>query len=190
MSHYGNCPSCSTLRRLLLAWDGQWFLKTAEQIGFDAAVELNARVRRSFARIEIREWMRDLGAQPRVLALAEAFELLARYLCLGEPGEMQAELVAHGATGAITVHYCPAYAAVRQAGHPRQDAACVACAGTWEAWLGRLLCHEEETVTVRIATRLSQGAPTCALTARLAESGTPAPAAAAEATGTCNNSAL
>ncbi|RPI49646.1 MAG: hypothetical protein EHM56_12060, partial [Chloroflexi bacterium] len=42
------------LRRLMLYWDGQWFLKAVDAFGLDAAVALNARVRASFGRIEMR----------------------------------------------------------------------------------------------------------------------------------------
>ena len=42
------------LGRLMLAWDGQWFLKVAQECGVETAVALNAKVRSSFGRIEIR----------------------------------------------------------------------------------------------------------------------------------------
>ena len=41
------------LRRLMLYWDGQWFLKAVEAFGLEEAIALNARVRASFGRIEM-----------------------------------------------------------------------------------------------------------------------------------------
>ena len=47
------------LRKLMLYWDGQWFLKTVEAFGLEAAVELNARVRAPFGReATVEDWMR------------------------------------------------------------------------------------------------------------------------------------
>ena len=51
------------LGRLMLAWDGQWFLKVVETCGMEKAVELNARVRTSFGRIEMREFLRAKGRE-------------------------------------------------------------------------------------------------------------------------------
>jgi hypothetical protein len=39
------------LALLAMAWDGQWFLKVYEEYGWDAAAQLNARVRAAFGRI-------------------------------------------------------------------------------------------------------------------------------------------
>ena len=49
------------LRKLLFSWDGQWFLKTVDEFGLEAAIRLNARVRASFGRIEMRTLLRALG---------------------------------------------------------------------------------------------------------------------------------
>jgi hypothetical protein len=158
-----HCPSCSTLRHLLLSWDGQWFLKIAQRFGIDVAVELNAQVRRSFARIELREWLRQAGSEDRMETLSQAFDYLADYLAIGEIGGMRAQLKAEGSKGQITVHYCPAYAGVRTAGHARQDAACVACPGTWQGWLGQLLGAVDESIEVGITAMLSSGASACSI---------------------------
>lgn len=42
------------LRKLALFWDGQWFLKTVDEVGLEAAIRLNAKVRIAFGRIEMR----------------------------------------------------------------------------------------------------------------------------------------
>lgn len=168
-----HCPSCSTLRHLLLAWDGQWFMKVAQRFGIDVAVELNAQVRRSFARIELREWLRQAGSEERAGTLSQAFDYLADYLAIGEVGSMQAHLAAEGSKGQISVHYCPAYAGVRKAGHARQDAACVACPGTWQGWLGQLLGAGDENIEVSITATLSRGAPACSISIFIEENKVP-----------------
>ncbi len=73
------------LGRLMLSWDGQWFLKTAEACGLDTAVALNARVRASFGRIEIREFLKAKG-HPGAATVEEAVGLVHEYqrLFLGE----------------------------------------------------------------------------------------------------------
>ena len=39
------------LSRLLMAWDGQWYLKLYDRFGWDIATDLNARVRADYGRI-------------------------------------------------------------------------------------------------------------------------------------------
>ena len=54
------------LHKLMLYWDGQRFLKTTETFGLDAAIDLNARVRSSFGRIEMRTLLKTLGKPHRL----------------------------------------------------------------------------------------------------------------------------
>jgi hypothetical protein len=49
------------LRKLALFWDGQWFLRSVDKFGLDAAVDLNAAVRTAFGRIEMRTMLKALG---------------------------------------------------------------------------------------------------------------------------------
>ena len=51
------------LRKLALFWDGQWFLRSVDKFGLDAAVELNAAVRTAFGRIEMRTMLKALGRE-------------------------------------------------------------------------------------------------------------------------------
>jgi hypothetical protein len=47
------------LRNIWLLHDGRWFLKSAEQFGFDAATELNLAVVKSIARAEIKQLLAE-----------------------------------------------------------------------------------------------------------------------------------
>ena len=79
--------AAALLGKLMLAWDGQWFLKVAESCGLDKAVELNARVRASFGRIEVREYFKALGISS-ARSVREAVELLGRLQeSLSGPGD-------------------------------------------------------------------------------------------------------
>ena len=68
------------LRNIWLLHDGRWFLKSAEQFGFNAATELNLAVVKSIARTEMRQLLaetnfgkvkniRDLQALMEIAAL-------------------------------------------------------------------------------------------------------------------------
>ncbi|MGQ9599387.1 MAG: hypothetical protein ACUVWZ_08210 [Anaerolineae bacterium] len=147
------------LRKLMLYWDGQWFLKTVEAFGLEAAIELNARVRASFGRIEMRALLQALG-RTRAEDLADALRMLHTYgtVFMGEGlrGEFTA-LDAHHAR--VTIHRCLAYEGAKRAALPRQDQACVACEGLWNAWLEVLL--PESQVRVQHPMRQGLGDPVC-----------------------------
>ena len=49
------------LRSIWLLHDGRWFLKSAEQLGFDVATKLNLAVVKSIARTEIRQLLAATG---------------------------------------------------------------------------------------------------------------------------------
>lgn len=125
------------LGRLMLAWDGQWFLKTAEVCGLEKAVELNARVRRSFARIEVREFLKALDRGP-AKNLEEAAELLALYsrLFLGEGMDGEWKVEEGGAE--VVVRRCRPQDGAAKAGL-KPDTPCIACEGLWETWLEAIL---------------------------------------------------
>jgi hypothetical protein len=156
----------ASLRRLLMAWDGQWFLKVMARHGIAEAVELNRQVRRSFARIEIRELirMRQLGP----VSLAEAFAHLRDYFRVGAPGELQATFHTDGGQKAeILVSHCPALEGVKKVGLERRDWACLTCAGNWQVWTSRLLNVAEEDVSVEIPATMSAGASRCEMHLRV-----------------------
>jgi hypothetical protein len=147
------------LRKLLLYWDGQWFLKTADTFGLDAAVDLNARVRASFGRIEMRTLLKAVGKR-RADDLADAMDLLATYGALFMGGALRAEFAVvcpHRAE--VKVSRCAAYEGARLADLPRTDQACVACETLWAVWLETLL--PGSGVQASLPMRQGQGDPYC-----------------------------
>jgi len=134
------------LRRLMLYWDGQWFLKAVDAFGLDAAVALNARVRASFGRIEMRHLLKACG-KGQAADLPDAMRLLELYTqtFLGKP--FRAEFVAVGEhRSQVLVRRCPAYEGAKLAALPRQDQSCVACEGLWNVWLETLLPGAQVTI--------------------------------------------
>jgi len=141
------------LRKLMLFWDGQWFLKTADAFGLEAAVEINAHVRASFGRIEMRELLKAAGKR-QADDLADAMRLLETYAQAFMGGTLRAEFTAVSEDHAeVTVRRCAAYEGAKRAALPRVDQACVACEGVWNAWLETLL----PGVDVRVRYPLRQG---------------------------------
>jgi hypothetical protein len=127
------------LRKLMLFWDGQWFLKTVDAFGLDAAIDLNARVRASFGRIEMKTLLKTLS-KPRAGDLYDAMRLLDTYAGAFMGGTLRAEFAALEPDHAeVTVRRCAAYEGAKRAGLPRVDQACVACETVWNAWLETLL---------------------------------------------------
>jgi len=49
------------LRNIWLLHDGRWFLKSAEQLGFDMATELNLAVVKSISRTEMKQLLAETG---------------------------------------------------------------------------------------------------------------------------------
>jgi hypothetical protein len=73
------------LRDLWVAHDGRWFLKTAEEYGFDSANKLNQAVIRSMGKKEARELMVRTGTQIAGVSDIKAFMNMAGELYW--PGE-------------------------------------------------------------------------------------------------------
>jgi hypothetical protein len=147
------------LRKLLLYWDGQWFLKTVEAMGLEEAIALNARVRASFGRIEMRTLLQALG-RPCAEDLTDALQMLAMYGSAFMGGTLRAQFVPLDDRQAeIIVHRCAAYEGAKQAGLSRQDQSCVACKGLWSAWLEALLPNT--SVEVRYPMMQGQGDAYC-----------------------------
>lgn len=145
------------LGRLMLAWDGQWFLKTAESCGLEKAVELNARVRRSFARIEVREYLRASGRGP-ASSLAEAADLLMGYSRAFLGDGMDGDWSVSGDGADIVVTRCRPQEGAARAGL-RPDTPCVACEGLWGAWLESAL--PGSSWATRIGCSMGRGAKCC-----------------------------
>jgi L-2-amino-thiazoline-4-carboxylic acid hydrolase len=147
------------LRKLMLYWDGQWFLKSVETLGLEAAIDLNARVRASFGHIEMRVLLKTLG-KSQAGDLPDAMRLLDTYAQAFMGGTLRAEFIAQGPDRAeVTVGRCAAYEGAKRAGLPRQDQACVACETVWTAWLETLLPGTQ--VDVQYPQRMGKGDRIC-----------------------------
>ena len=147
------------LRRLILYWDGQWFLKTAEAFGLDAAIELNAQVRTSFGRIEMRTLLKAVR-KSRADDLPDAMGLLEIYTNAFMGRALRAEFAMLDAGRAeVIVRRCAAYEGAKLAALPRQDQACVTCETLWNAWLEMLL--PDVRVAVEYPMRQGKGDPHC-----------------------------
>lgn len=147
------------LRKLMLFWDGQWFLKAAEAYGLEEAVGLNARVRASFGRIEMRTLLKTVGKQ-RADGLADAMRLVQTYGQAFLAGTLRAAFnTLTPYEGEVIVQRCAAYEGAKRAGLPRVDQACVACEALWSAWLETLLPGAE--VSVQYPLRQGKGDPFC-----------------------------
>jgi hypothetical protein len=177
LSHLAPDPSPSTpyqistsdqarlLRKLMLYWDGQWFLKTAELFGLEPAIDLNARVRASFGRIEMRQLLKTLG-KSRADDLADALYLLEIYAETFMGTRLRAEFFFQGPNQAeVIVRRCAAYEGAKRAALPRADQACIACETLWDAWLETLMPHRQ--VEIQYPVRQGKGDSTCRFVIRL-----------------------
>jgi len=147
------------LRKLMLFWDGQWFLKTVEAFGLEPAIDLNARVRASFGRIEMRTLLKVLRKR-QADDLADALRLLMTYTQAFMGDGLSATVTLTGADCAeIAIRHCTAYEGAKRANLPRADQACVACETVWNAWLETLL--PDAGVDVQYSLRQGKGDPRC-----------------------------
>ena len=153
------------LRRLMLYWDGQWFLKSVEAFGLEEAIALNARVRASFGRIEMRSLLKAVG-KPRADDLADAMQLLATYAGAFMGQALRAEFRTQSTSQAeVIVRRCAAYEGAKRAGLSRTDQACIACEGLWDVWLQTLL--PGSSVQVEYPMRQGLGDTHCRFVIRL-----------------------
>lgn len=147
------------LRKLALFWDGQWFLKTVDEFGLEAAIGLNARVRTAFGRIEMRILLRALRKR-RADDLADAIRLVDTYGEVLMGGVLRADFQTVTPDRAeVLIYRCAAYAGAKMARLERVDQACVACETLWGAWFEVLL--PDTPVTVRYPMRKGKGDPHC-----------------------------
>jgi hypothetical protein len=147
------------LRKLLFYWDGQWFLNAVDTYGLEEAIALNARVRASFARFEMRVTLKAVGKR-RADDLPDAMRLIETYAKTFMGGALRAEFVkADEVRAEVRVHRCAAFEGAKRANLPRVDQACVACEGLWNAWLECLL--PDSQVDVRFPTQLGKSDPQC-----------------------------
>jgi hypothetical protein len=160
------------LRRLMLYWDGQWFLKAVDAFGLDAAVDLNARVRASFGRIEMRLLLKAVG-MTSAADLPDAMRLIDLYTQTFLGKAIQAEFVAvEKHRSQVNVRRCAAYEGAKLAALPRDDQACVACEGLWSAWLAILLPGAQINVDCSLCQ--GKGDPMCSFFFALSDGPQPA----------------
>jgi hypothetical protein len=150
------------LGRLMLAWDGQWFLKAAEECGLDKAVEINARVRVSFGRIEMREVLRALGKE-KAESMEEAIRIIELYGRAFMGDGLLAEWEQKDGGVNLKVTRCSPQAGAARAGL-KPDTPCIACAELWHVWFSSLLPDTSWTAEIRES--LGRGAPACRIRIR------------------------
>lgn len=145
------------LTRLLMAWDGQWYLKVYERFGWEVATELNARVRADYGRIEMRSVLRALGKR-RADDLADVVRVLRSYYRLYGAAF---EAIYHTRETQVEaqVNRCAALEGSRRARLERHDQACIACETLWPAWFRALMPGREFSLEIR--GRMGYGAPHC-----------------------------
>lgn len=145
------------LTRLLMAWDGQWYLKAYERCGWEVATELNALVRADFGRIEMRSALRAVGKR-RADDLSDAVRVLRSYYQLyGDAFEVQYQVSEAQVTAIIS--RCAALEGSKRARLERYDQACIACERLWPAWFRALLPGRQ--FSLEIEGRMGYGAPHC-----------------------------
>ena len=147
------------LRKLAMFWDGQWFLKTVDEFGLEAAIRVNATVRTAFGRIEMRTLLRALRKR-RADDLADAIRVIATYGEVLMGGVLRADFQVTSPTQAeARIYRCAAYAGAKMARLARVDQACIACETLWGAWFEVLL--PDTPVTVHYPMRQGKGDPHC-----------------------------
>jgi hypothetical protein len=146
------------LARLMLAWDGQWFLKVCDEFDWQTAAGLNARVRAAFGRIEMRSMLQVLGKESAD-DLHDAVRILRTYIeqvfAAGFVGDFR---VAGNRLDAYVTE-CAAWEGAQQAALERTDQACIACERVWVAWFKTLLPNRD--ISFDIQARMGYGAPRC-----------------------------
>jgi hypothetical protein len=146
------------LPRLMLAWDGQWFLKVCDEFGWETAAGLNARVRAAFARISMRAMLEVLGKRSAD-DLQDAVRIVRAYIeqvfAAGFAGDFR---VASDRLDAYVTE-CAAWQGAKLAALERTDQACIACEKVWVAWFKTLLPQPD--ISFDIHSRMGYGAPRC-----------------------------
>ena len=126
------------LPRLMLAWDGQWFLKVHDEFDWETAARLNARVRAAFGRIEMRTMLRALDKR-YADDVPDAVRILRTYIRTVFAAGFESDFRVSGDRLDAYVTKCAAWEGARHAALERTDQACIACEELWSAWFKTLL---------------------------------------------------
>ncbi len=148
------------MAQLALAWDGQWFLKVYDKFGWDVASEINARVRSSWSKMEMRAALRALGKR-EADDLADALAVWQAYFEIFNFAKdaFVGEQVIEDDTIHVTTTKCISLVGAKRAKLVHAHHACIACANAWEAWFTTLLPNHE--VSEEIVERMGYGASQC-----------------------------
>ncbi len=146
------------LALLAMAWDGQWFLKVCDAHGWEEATRLNAQVRASFGRIEMRRMLRALGKR-QADDLGDAARILYTYFQEVLAAGFDADFVMADSRLEVTVTRCAALWGAKRAGLERRDQACIACRGLWRAYFEVLL--PDRPIQIEMREQMGCGAGRC-----------------------------
>lgn len=146
------------LRGLMLAWDGQWFIKIAERFGMEDALLMNEAVgnavKKLIARMSLRAWNREKADD-----FMDAGRMMQSILDWTQGGYMHTSFDISTESIRIAVSFCQAYEGARKANLKRMDQACLNCQSMWPIWIETLLPGQK--VAIDYASRISQGDATC-----------------------------
>jgi len=151
------------LALLAMAWDGQWFLKVCDEYGWQAAAQLNARVRAAFGRIEMRRMLRALGKRTAD-DLDDVARIIHAYFQNVLAAGFDAAFTSEDNQIEIIVTRCAALSGAKLAsagaqGLERHDQACIACQGLWSAYFDVLL--PASSIEIELKEQMGYGAPRC-----------------------------
>ena len=146
------------LPRLMLAWDGQWFLKVHDELDWETAVCLNARVRAAFGRIEMRMMLKALGKR-YADDVPDAVRVIRTYVGQVFAAGFEGDFRATEARMETYVTECAAWEGAKRAALERTNQACIACEGLWRAWFRTLLPNR--SIGVNIHESMGDGDAQC-----------------------------
>lgn len=136
------------LKRLLFAWDAQWFLKSAAAFGPDEALKVNARTRTAFGRLEMKAMLALLGKN-QAIDLADALDIIQTYHALAfshNPILSGANLVGNESTDGrskawLGLARCAVLDNAKRAALPPtpSENPCIYCQMLCQTWLENLL---------------------------------------------------
>ncbi len=136
------------LKRLLFAWDAQWFLKSAAAFGPDEALKVNSRTRTAFGRLEMKAMLALLGKN-QATNLADALDIIQTYHALAfshNPILSGANLIGNESTVGrnkawLGLARCAVLDNAKRAALPLNPSEnhCIYCQMLWQTWLENLL---------------------------------------------------
>lgn len=154
------------LKRLLFAWDAQWFLKTAASVGPDEALKINGRVRAAYGRLEMKAMLALLG-KTQADNLADALEIIKTFHTIAyshNPILSGTHLVANETAAGrgkalVSLARCAVLDNAKRSALPANpnETNCVYCQMLWTTWLENLL--PEAQIDLNYESGQMQGAP-------------------------------